>query len=181
VPMNRLDEALAEYKTALQLDPVSAIVYSNLARTLFIARRYHEAEQQYQRAFELEPDFPNAHFGMAEVYEVEGKYREAWGEIIRFHPELSPPNVTLPTGKDGYWRTQLAAALQLATRVYVPSLEVSRCYAALGDKDKAFEWLQKGYEEPDDLLPYFIRGPAYDNLRSDPRYVGFMHRMGLPP
>jgi len=53
-------------------------------------------------------------------------------------------------------------------------------YTLLGDKDKAFEWLEKAYREQDALMPWFIRNPFFNSIRSDPRYHDLMHRLGVP-
>jgi len=53
-------------------------------------------------------------------------------------------------------------------------------YASMGDKDKAFEWLEKAYQEQDPLMPSFIRGCSFDGIRSDRRYADLMRRLGVP-
>src|SRR5205823_3639758 len=135
--------------------------------------------QDFRKALEIEPKFTNAHFAMAEMYEVKGKYAEAWQELTQTYPEIA--RFKLQPGREGYWNTEATAMIEIEKERYVPFVWISKCFAAIGKNDAAFEWLEMAYKNPDDLLPTFIRGPAFDTLRSDPRYAPFMQRIGLPP
>jgi hypothetical protein len=68
-----------------------------------------------------------------------------------------------------------------AKQRYIPPYFVAFLYARLGDKDQAFEWLEKGYEDRGPFLSALRVDPAFDNLRSDPRYADLLRRVGLPP
>jgi len=68
---------------------------------------------------------------------------------------------------------------EISKRKYVPAYARIGIYADLGDKDKAFEWLEKGYDER--FLAYIKTDPAYDPLRSDPRFQDLLRRMNLQP
>jgi len=71
---------------------------------------------------------------------------------------------------------------ELGTRKYVPAMCLARIYVALGDTDKAFEWLEKSYEDRSvGGLPFIRVDPLYDPLRSDPRFADLLRRMNLQP
>jgi adenylate cyclase len=59
------------------------------------------------------------------------------------------------------------------------SVQIAYVYAGLGDKDKAFEWLEKGYNEQNGYLGYLKVDPLWDNLRTDPRFAAMLKKMGL--
>jgi hypothetical protein len=69
----------------------------------------------------------------------------------------------------------------LAKKKYFPPITRVRIYAGLGDKDKAFEWLERGYEDRSIFLVAFNVDPAFDSLRSDPRFADLLRRMNLQP
>jgi len=70
--------------------------------------------------------------------------------------------------------------LQLQQRQYVLVTFIAAAYVGIGDNDKAFESLEKGYQEHDDLMATNLREPVFDSIRSDPRYSDLMRRLGLP-
>ncbi len=180
-PQRRYDEALAEFRRALELEPFSPIINANLVSILFLAGRAREAEQQGLRTLELFPGFPVAHLRMSEVYEFQGRYDEAWQASVAFEPELAAYERRQP-GPHGYWDAKLRYRLDPAQqgkprrRWFVPF-----AYAGMGDHESAVKELEKLHEERDDLLPWHIRYPIFDGLRSDPRYVELMRRMNLEP
>jgi hypothetical protein len=61
----------------------------------------------------------------------------------------------------------------------VPAIEIARIYAGLDEKDQAFEWLEKAYEEHSFVMAYLKADPKWENLRGDPRYADLLRRMGL--
>jgi hypothetical protein len=86
-------------------------------------------------------------------------------------------------GEKGFWRRNLDLSLQAIARAErtVPPGLVAWEYAMLGEKDKAFEWLDKAYDERDGQNITLLKvDPYYRNLRGDPRYSAMLHKMGLP-
>jgi tetratricopeptide (TPR) repeat protein len=86
-------------------------------------------------------------------------------------------------GETGFWHRILEENLQARERgdLTVFASEIASLYALSGDKDKAFEWLDKAYEERDGQdIALLKRDPAYKNMRTDPRFAAMLHRMGLP-
>jgi serine/threonine protein kinase/tetratricopeptide (TPR) repeat protein len=169
-PMKRYDEALREFQTALSLDPLSNIVNSNYAVTLTYARRYPEALAQFQKTLERDPNFEPAHYKLSQFYANQGQFAGAVSEIqkvVRQPGSFSPDAKSyseLVGDMKGFDRT---AALALAA-------------AASGNRDQAFAYMEKAYDDGDNEVTIAIRFPVFDTLRSDPRYADFMRRLNLP-
>ncbi len=188
-PMGRHEEALAELQKALELDPYSPIINTNLGFTLFLARRYDQAIEQYRKALELDARFSTPHFRLIEAYEQKGMYAEAIEEATKLPPGLgfkSPDAAAVrqayaASGARGYWLKQTGWMKGIMSQRYVRATEIAKAYARLGDREQAFAWLERAYQDQDEWLNLLKVEPAYDSLRSDRRYQDLMRRLGLPP
>jgi tetratricopeptide (TPR) repeat protein len=129
-----------------------------------MARRYDEATQQLRKTLDLEPTFGVVHHGLSELYEAQGKYAEARAERIKtaqiWGDDIA--NFFRQPGAKGYWQALLQYHLQLERRQYVLVWLIAADYVGIGDKDKAFESLEKGYQEHDDSMANYLREPAFD-------------------
>jgi eukaryotic-like serine/threonine-protein kinase len=169
-PQNRMGEALEQYRTAISLDPLSSIINTNYAVMLMEARRYPEALAQFQKVLARDPNFPPAHYKLSQFYATAGRFPEAVNELQGAFPK------PVPVSDDAKGYLQLTLRLEGADR----STAAAVAAALAGNRDQAFEYLEKAYAEGDDELLIAIRYPALDSLRSDPRYADLMHRLGLP-
>ncbi|HEX5873867.1 MAG TPA: protein kinase [Pyrinomonadaceae bacterium] len=186
ISQGRFDEGLAEVQRAVELDPVSLVANTALGISLKQARRYDEAIRQLQKTLELEPNFADANGFLAAAFAHKGMYEEAVAAYSRqITPEGAPPAVTeaakaafAKSGWQGYLRfmAKVFESRENSTRLEA----IAIVYAQLGEKDKAFEWLEKAYNERADGLASLKVDPWYDPLRSDPRFTDLMHRVGLP-
>lgn len=185
--MKRFEEAVAESKRVLDIDPLSVLYNRNVALALYFARRYDEAIEQCRKTLELEPGMPTAYRWLAKSYEQKGLYDqavEAWLKTMQFTvhgPEAGAGlrEAYAASGWKGFWRK----ALDLKkARTKVDLYGLAESYARLGDKDQAFAWLEKAYEQngPHALI-WLNCDPFWDDLRSDPRYADLVQRMGLEP
>jgi len=179
--VGRLDEAVAEAKKARELDPLSLIINENVGDILILARRYDEAEQQLLKTIELDPNFDVAHQTLSQVYDAKGMYEKSLEEAFRNNPtDLAQVKKDYAqSGIQGIWRKQLQFLLDRAKTGEARSFSIARFYARLGDKDKAFEWLDKAFEDRTIQLTYFVADPRWDSIRSDPRYAAMLQRVGL--
>ncbi len=190
LPMGRTDESLAESKLALELDPLSLIINLHLGWHYLYVRQYDKAIEQLRKTLELDPNFVLARLFLGQAYEQKAMHEEA---IVEFQKAISlsrggPVHVAAlghayaVSGKRGEAQKVLERLIELSKRRYVPSYEISVIYAGLGDKEQAFAWLQKAYEERDSswLLDVNL-DPRFDDLRSDPRFADLVRRVGLPP
>ncbi len=83
-------------------------------------------------------------------------------------------------GEKGYWRKMLEENLEFYKKGIGSPVSIAKAYAKLGEKDKAFEWLEKAYAERDGQLTNLKTNYSFNNLRTDPRYKDLLRRMGLP-
>jgi tetratricopeptide (TPR) repeat protein len=171
MPQNRIEESLEEFRKALSLDPLSGIVNVNYGLTLMVAHRTPEAIVQMQKVLERDPAFAPANYYLSQVYASTGRYAEAVSELKKI---ASPP---IPGSFSGDAQGYLKLALD--PRMGTPTL-VAVVYALMGNRDKAFEYLEKAYTEQDTELMACIRFAAFDGLRSDARFKDLMRRMALP-
>jgi eukaryotic-like serine/threonine-protein kinase len=178
--MGRIEEAGAEMKRALALDPFSLIINTNLGRTYHIARQYDRAVEQYRKALEMDPTFPRAHERLLEAYEQKGMYREAIADLESVNAEAGARLRAAfeKSGVKGYWQARIDLDKE-STQTYVSPYFTAVKYAGLGDRDRAFEALERAYQERDTWLVHLKVDPMLDTLRSDPRYVNLLSRINL--
>jgi Tfp pilus assembly protein PilF len=170
VPQNRIDQALDEFHIALSLDPLSPIVNVNYGLTLMMARHFPEAVAQINKVLERDPSFGPAHFYLAQVYATQGRFADSVSEIKKIGTD---PGSYSPDAQ-GFIKELLSP-----THGPVPA-NLAVAYAAAGDRNKAFEYLERAYAEDDDELLAVIRWPCFDSLHSDPRWAELLKKIGLP-
>lgn len=181
----RTKEAVAMSKSAYEMDPLSARTGKALAHVYYYARNYDEALDQSKKTLELHPRYHMIFLGP--IYEGKGMYdaaidgyletEEQWG--LRSESVVALRQAYSTTGWRGYWRKRLELLQITAKQRSVPALQFAQLYARVGDKDKAFAWLERAYQEHDALLILIKVDPIWDDLRFDPRFENLLHRMGL--
>jgi len=171
---------------AVELDPLSMIILTETAKDLYLTRRYDEAIVQYQKALQVDPSFPIAHKGIAEVYVQKAMYDEAIIEIEKAI-ELSGKSIFIlddlgyiyaSAGKREKAEKVLEDLNNLASEGYVPAYGRAVIYSALRDKDKALDWLEIAYDERSFIV--FIKvEPVFDFIQGDERFTALLGKMGL--
>src|SRR5882724_2873078 len=154
MPQSRIEESLEEFRQALSLDPLSGIVNVNYGLTLFVAHRTPEAIAQMQKVLERDPAFAPAHYYLSQVYASAGRYAEAVSEQQKIGPAPIPGSFS--GDAQGYLK------LMLDPRGGPAPTAIAVVYALQGDRNKAFEYLEKAYAEQDAELMACIRFPAFD-------------------
>ena len=185
--MGRFDEAFTEMNRALQLDPLSLIMIRDKGVIFYYARQYDHAIKQARRTLDLDPGFALAHRLLAIAYERKGRFDEAvaenriWGDLTRDrhrtnaalgHLEAVRGNRELAFG----YLQQLE--LEIHTRKDL-AYGVALIYAALGETDRAFEWLNISYDNRSGAMGTIKIDPKMDSLRPDPRFQEILKKMGL--
>jgi TolB-like protein/tetratricopeptide (TPR) repeat protein len=185
--MGRLDEAGRQMQYARELDPLSIPCNLGVGWSFYYARQYDQAIEQYRKTLEIAPNLPMVLYELGLAYLNKGLYQEALAEFQKAY-ELSggaPAAVALLghayalAGRTAEARQELARLHEVSKQKYVPSLYRAFIYAGLNDKDQAFLWLEKAYEDRSNYLIYLGVEPSIDNLRSDPRYHDLLRRVGL--
>jgi TolB-like protein/tetratricopeptide (TPR) repeat protein len=186
----QIDDSLKEIKQAQELDPLSAVISQNVAEVYLLKNDLNSAIAQCQKIIELDPNFPGAHDELGFAYLKQRRYEEAIAEFQKT-VELSG-RASRYQGDLGYCyavtgrRAEAQAILKELEVKYARREAVGQyladVYAGLGDKDEAFAWLGRDFERRSGIrLPYIKWWFTFDDLRSDPRYVDLLRRMGLTP
>ena len=188
--LQRFDEAAAQAERAQQLDPASPFVNTWAAATYFLAGRVEDAMASLQRVLELEPSYADASIVFTRVYVSRGMHQEAIAELQRALTFNAREPFVLGALAHVYGRAgQTKAALKLVGELKrmeaergkeMPTFPFVWAYAGLDDKDQAFAWLEKSYQERRQRLVWLGVDPLVDPLRSDARFHDLMRRMGLP-
>lgn len=182
----RFDEGLAEVGRALELDPLSLVTNVSLGMSLRLARRYDDAIPQLQKTLELDRNFADANGILAATFAHKGMYEEAVAAYARQMEVEGLPPATIEAAKDAFaksgWQGYLRFTLKtLESRGKLSHAEaIAILYGQLGEKDKAFEFLEMAYDHRIDGLALLKVDPWYDPLRSDPHFADLMRRVGLP-
>jgi serine/threonine protein kinase/Tfp pilus assembly protein PilF len=179
----RMDEAIAEHELAQELDPLEPLYAVMLGSMYGLGGNIEAAETEIQKALEQNPNNLQGWFNLGDLYAAEGKYEEA----IAAHKKLLPIGVPMkwPLGfdyarsgqKEEAWK--IVAELETAEVIPWTALGLAVLYSALGEKDKAFQWLD--FRPPHSYLPWIRVIDWVDPLRDDPRFHELLHRMNLPP
>jgi len=186
VPVGKFDEAVAELGVAHRLDPLSPLITTALGTALALTGRWDEGLEQFRKTFEIAPDFVPGHYFLAQAYAWKGACPEALAEIEKMRPSDSVPAVGLRAyvyALQGRRREALTVADQLETlarKSYVDPIFIANIYSSLGDMKPAFAWMEKGYEQHSEGMITLKENPAYDKLRSDPRFIDLLRRVGIP-
>jgi TolB-like protein/DNA-binding winged helix-turn-helix (wHTH) protein len=183
----RKEEAIAEAKQVLALSPTPS-EWDYPIWVFILTRRYDLARERAQELLEVAPNWVWGHFELAQVDEQEGQLEEAAQEFLKADElfGMDPQRVTqlkvtlAKSGAKGYWKRTLENYKESAKSNYVPSVLVAEACVRVGDKECVFEWLERGFEERDDLMINLKVEPAFDSLRSDPRFQDLVRRVGIP-
>jgi eukaryotic-like serine/threonine-protein kinase len=183
----RSDEALVYAKRAYELDQTRSGPASVLGYVYFLGRQYDNAIELYLKAVEKSPDNPQTHSLLGETYVAKGMYKEGIAELQKAvaldnAPERWDRSPVLAyayavSGQRDEALKILAEQKRLAKQRYIGSYNFAVIYTGLDDKDRAFEYLNKSYDEGRPLIQVPSR-PLFDSLRSDPRYTELLRRIG---
>jgi TolB-like protein/DNA-binding winged helix-turn-helix (wHTH) protein/Tfp pilus assembly protein PilF len=197
-PFGRHDEAIAEMKNAIRLDPLSPPIDSFLGRTYLWARRYEDALAQWQKCIQRFPNFPINHVRLAHLYTYIGRFEDAIAEETKarilsgqdaraaLNQEDALRAALAAGGQRGYWEKTLEFSQASVNQASAPSPEgyntsygMAILYARLGQRDKALESLEQAYRERQLPMTEIGVEPALDSLRTDVRFQSLLRRVGL--
>jgi serine/threonine-protein kinase len=192
IQLGRVEEGLVLQKRALEIDPLSLAISSDLGLSYYYARQYDRALEQLQKTLALDPLFFRTYFYLARIYEQLRQYDKAIAEyqkgLLRRgeNPErVEPITAALSaalagSGERGYWQKRLEVKRQHPQWHSEWECDLAGVLARLGESERALAELEKAYQEGlFDLL--FLRvSPEFDGLRGDPRFQDLVRRTGLP-
>jgi len=188
VPLGQFEEAIAEARRALELDPLSLVINADLGTTLTSARRYDQAIEQLRKTVEMDPGFYYAHWTLGNALELKGRNEEAIAEYkkaIALNDDPLPPALLGHLyAKIGRKDEALAILKQLrelresSRQRYVSPYNLALIHIGLGEKDEAIQLLEETYEERDGYNIAFLKvEPMLDPLRGDPRFEALVQKV----
>jgi tetratricopeptide (TPR) repeat protein len=182
----QVDDAIVEMNRAQELDPFSLAISAKRGFILENARRYDEAIEQLRRVIAMDQNNFQAHWFLGHTYAASGRLVEAVAASERAIAISRTPgalgflgmNYGLAGRKDDANKI-LNELLELNKRRYVTPPALANVYIGLGNKDQAFYWLEKAFQDRSNYMAYLKVFPGDDTLRSDPRFDDLLRRIGL--
>ncbi|HEY5906658.1 MAG TPA: tetratricopeptide repeat protein, partial [Vicinamibacteria bacterium] len=186
-PLGRLEEAIAETRRAQQLDPLSAVFGAFVGASLYFARQYDEAIEECLKTVDLHPDFGVGHWYLGRAYLQKDRLPEALAALQKAVAVSGGSPLMKGTLGVGYARAgdrvaaqrTLAELQKLRAESYASALDIADIHVALGDRERAFQWLDQAAAERAFHLVYLKVWPELDPLRPDPRFRALGVRLGL--
>jgi TolB-like protein len=186
VSQGTFDEGIAEMKQALRLDPLEPIMMCQIGLGHGLAGQYDSALAYVERAAEIDSNCALLYWIGPNIYLMQGKFSEAIAEAKKGAVKgITSSMQTLAvlyalSGQSEKARESLAKFFDHIGDGYYPPLWISEVYCALGDREKALEYVEKGYEERDaSLVMPALWPPWCDFIKSDPRYLAVMRKVGV--
>jgi TolB-like protein len=185
--LGRSDEAIAEAKCALSLDPLAYTASAVVCWVYWFARQHDQLLAHAKRTAELHPDVPHSHWPLGFGYLETGNLEAAIPAMRRavetggatLFLALLAETYAVAGHRDDAQRI-LRELQEGSSQRYVTPYMLGRIYAALGEKDQAFRWLETAYQERAPWMVLLKRDPRLDSLRADPRYEALVSRMNYP-
>jgi TolB-like protein len=185
VPMGQTKQAIAYLEDAVRRDPLSEEYVSLLGMFRYLDRQFDTAAEPMRKSIELEPNYWPGYSYLGHLHARTKRYADAeaaFKKAIAIDGTVGEPVSGLGITYALEGRT--AEAREVAERLqrwptYVSSYNIATVYAAMGDKDRAFEWLGKAVASRSWLLTWINVDPDLDELRSDPRFANIVRRVGV--
>lgn len=180
--MGRGEEALAQCRLALELDPHDLEINQHLGWYHLAARQYERAIEQLQKTLAMGPDYFRARLLLGIAYGQKGAFPQAITELLRASRLEKTPvlsgflGYSYAMAGDAKALEVLAALLEEARHSYVPPYSIAIIYLGLGDRDKALEWLERAFVEHSRWRGWLELTPELDCLRGDPRLIEIVQR-----
>ena len=181
--LGRMTEAIAATRKAIELDPLSAAAWNNLGTMHFVdPKQFQEAREAFDHALAINPESSFAKFNLVILELVEGHAQEALSVARTAGEVWSQTGVAMAEHTLGHAReSQLALNELIAKYAHDSAFQVAEVYAWRGEPDKAFEWLERSYEQHDGGLSAIKTDPLLKSLWTDARFAAMVKKLGLPP
>ena len=193
--MGRFDEGAAAAKRSQEIDPLSPSLYIYAGWNFYNARQYDRSIEEAQKAIDLDPNVSMAYNIMVRAFAEKKMFKQAIemgqrAEALSRQKRLVSKEYPISLASLGYAyavsgqvdeaRQKLNDLKELSAEAYVSPKHFAVIHAGLGEKDQALEYLEKTYQERDEMQRFIKVSPIFDNLHSDPRFIELLSRVGLP-
>ncbi len=186
--MGRLEEALPQLQRAREIDPLSPETVVNIGEAFMYRREYARADEYFRQAIAMAPDFYDSYNQQGWNLVCQARTADAvpvFEKAAALSPDFTQTQMDLGTiyaltGRRAEALRILDHLKDLSTHQYVDPVAFWSIYNALGEKDLAFKWFEKGYADKSGYL-ISLKLPLYDSWRSDPRFQAIYKKVGLPP
>ena len=176
------DEAIVQISRALELDPFSRAISTDLAMVYWRAGQLRLAAEQFARNAQLFPEFVEAHIQLGRVLLAAGRFEEAAAGLEEAHRRFGDHQVLVKelavayalSGQETAARAALSTLVGMAERMRIAPWLIGQIHAALGDVEAAIAWLTRSREQGDRHRPRDLSDPSFSPVRNDPRMIGLM-------
>ena len=183
----RFDEAIQETRRTQEIDKTSLIINAHFGIVDYLAHRFDDAIRECKKTIELDPSFFVARRYLGLSYAQKGMYKEALDEFEKAIASsgTSPlmraeyANTLALSGDTKKAADELQRLIELSKQKYLSAYHIAAIYVGLKDKDRAFEWLERAFQERADWMAFLKVDPRFDSLHSDPRFLDLLRRMNL--
>ena len=183
----RFDEAIKETRRTQEIDKTSLIINAHFGLVYYLAHRFDESIAECKKAIDLDPSFFVARRYMGLSYAQKGMYKEAIAEFEKAVSASSGSplmraeyaNTLALSGDTNKAQAELNNLIEMSNQKYISAYHIAAIYVGLKDKDHAFEWLEKAFQDRADWMAFLKVDPRFDSLKSDPRFTNLLHRMNL--
>jgi tetratricopeptide (TPR) repeat protein len=180
----RIEEALAQYNAATELDPLDPLLRENLGRTLMLAGRFDEAREHFDSALELDSTFWRLHTGLGLYFETTGRLEDALGAYRRAYELAGERNTDIARmlarlGEEQEARRIVRELEQQAARTALHDPDVATVLLALDDLEGALDWLERSFGERHPQLRFIAGDPTFKPFEVEPRYMELLRRIGV--
>jgi TolB-like protein len=179
----RLAESIAATRKAIALDPLSSSAWNNLGGAYFSDRsQFREAREALERALALNPESSFANFNLGALDLLEGHAQTALSIFLRSGEVWRQAGTAMAEHSLGHGaESQRALDELIAKYAHESAYQIAEVYAWRGEKDNAFKWLDRSYEQHDGGLTLIKTDLLIESLRTDPRFAAMVKKLGLPP
>ena len=183
--LERHDEALAEIKRAVELDPLSLIINTNVAWVHYFARDYDRAIEIFKKTLEMDPNYALAHMRLGLAYLEKKSFGEVIAELEKA-VDFSLGNTEIlaalghalaVSGNKAGAEKILATLNELSRNSYVSAFDKATIYLGLGNDDNALKYLEKAYEERAGYISIIKVDPRFERLRANPRFIALLKKI----
>lgn len=184
----RFEEAIEKIQRALEIDPLSVAINREVGNIYYYARDYGRAIAALKKTVDLDDRFSYTHLLLGAAYEEKGARDQAMAELEKekriseghnVFVESVIPCILASMGQSEEAARLLEDLMERSREAYIPPSIFARLYLAIGETEKCFEWLQRGFQERDQWLCFLKIEPAFDGIRRHPRFDALLKKIGL--